>query len=68
MLGRHLINLEDTASLMLGRHLRNLEDIASLMLGRHLINLEEAQARRGSIESSLVVSWLGTGVATMQPK
>jgi hypothetical protein len=70
MLREHLINLieavtEKEISESLQRT-RPEQKAASLMLRKHLINLAEDVKEKGSLRigiNSLVISWLGTGVA-----
>jgi hypothetical protein len=70
MLREHLINLieamtEKKISESLQRT-RPEQKVASLMLRKHLINLAEAVKEKGSVRigiNSLVISWLGMGVA-----
>jgi hypothetical protein len=70
MLRKHLINLvkamkEREISESMQR-MRPEKKVASLMMRKHLINLVEELKEKGSLRigiNSLVISWLGTGVA-----
>jgi hypothetical protein len=67
---KHLINLvEAMTEREISESMQRMgpeQKVASLMLRKHLINLAEDAKEKGSMRigiNSLVISWLGTGVA-----
>jgi hypothetical protein len=70
MLRKHLINLvEAMTEREISESMQRMgpeQKVVSLMLRKHLINLAEDVKEKGSMRigiNSLVISWLGTGVA-----